>query len=83
MQQVHSNVSLFSFGYSQNMSPYHCFLFFLIGFDLNLPLDEYGAVDFDFVQNLPGDFDFVHTSLIFFGKAVAIIFNVLAFSLFL
>jgi len=26
----------------------------LIGFDLNLPLDEYGAVDFDFVQNLAG-----------------------------
>jgi hypothetical protein len=25
---------------------------FWTGFDLNLPLDEYGAVDFDFVQNL-------------------------------
>ena len=25
-----------------------------IGFDLNLPFDEYGAVDFDFVQNLTG-----------------------------
>lgn len=23
------------------------------GFDLNLPLDEFGAVDFDYVQNLP------------------------------
>ncbi|KAK8452763.1 hypothetical protein SEVIR_5G163601v4 [Setaria viridis] len=22
------------------------------GFDLNLPLDEYGAVDFDYIQNL-------------------------------
>ena len=22
--------------------------------DLNLPLDEYGAVDFDFVENLTG-----------------------------
>jgi len=27
-------------------------LYFLIGFDLNLPLDEFGAVDFDYVQNL-------------------------------
>ena len=26
---------------------------FWTGFDFNLPLDEYGAVDFDFVQNLP------------------------------
>ena len=29
-----------------------CFLF--IGFDLNLPQDEYGADDFDYVQNLAG-----------------------------
>ena len=29
---------------------------FLTGFDLNLTLDEYGAVDFDYVQNLPGNF---------------------------
>ena len=29
-------------------------LYFLIGFDLNLPLDEFGAVDFDYVQNLAG-----------------------------
>jgi hypothetical protein len=29
---------------------------FLIGFDLNLSLDEYGAFDFDFVQNLVGNF---------------------------
>ena len=29
---------------------------FLTGLDLNLPLDEYGAVDFDFVQNLAGNF---------------------------
>jgi len=29
---------------------------FLIGFDLNLPIDEYGAVDFDFVQNIAGKF---------------------------
>jgi len=27
---------------------------FLTGFDLNLSLDEYGAVDFDFVENLTG-----------------------------
>lgn len=27
-------------------------MLFFIGFDLNLPLNEYGAVDFDFVQNL-------------------------------
>ena len=31
------------------------FLFFWTGFDLNLPLDEYGAVDFDFLQNLHGN----------------------------
>jgi len=29
-------------------------LYILIGFDLNLPLDEFGAVDFDYVQNLAG-----------------------------
>ena len=29
-----------------------CFLW--TGFDLNLPLDEFGAVDFDFVQNING-----------------------------
>ena len=29
-------------------------LLFFIGFDLNLPLDEYGAVDFSFLQNLAG-----------------------------
>ncbi|XP_066396308.1 uncharacterized protein [Miscanthus floridulus] len=29
------------------------------GFDLNLPLDEYGAVDFDYIQNLAGIF-FIH-----------------------
>lgn len=28
------------------------FLFFLIGIDLNLPLDEFGAADFGYVQNL-------------------------------
>ena len=31
------------------------FSFFLwTGFDLNMPLDEFGAVDLDFLQNLPG-----------------------------
>ena len=30
------------------------YFFFLIGFDLNLPLDEFGAVDFDYVENLAG-----------------------------
>jgi len=29
---------------------------FSTGFDLNLPLDEFGAVDFDFAQNLAGNF---------------------------
>ena len=33
---------------------YHCFPFFLTGFDLNLPLNEFGAVDFDYVQHLAG-----------------------------
>jgi len=37
--------------FSLNRFLYHCFL---TGFDLNLPLDEYGAVDFDFVENLTG-----------------------------
>jgi hypothetical protein len=33
----------------------HCLSsFFWTGFDLNLPLDEFGAVDFDYLQNLPG-----------------------------
>jgi len=30
------------------------FLLFWTGFDLNLPLDEFGVVDFDYLQNLPG-----------------------------
>ena len=30
------------------------FLLFWTRFDLNLPLDEFGAVDFDYLQNLPG-----------------------------
>ena len=32
----------------------HTPFFLLIGFDLNLPLDEFGAVDLDFIQNLAG-----------------------------
>jgi len=28
------------------------FLLFWTGFDLNLPLDDFGAVDFDYLQNL-------------------------------
>ena len=28
--------------------------FLWTGFDLNLPLDEFGAVNFDAVQNMPG-----------------------------
>jgi len=28
--------------------------YFWTGIDLNLPLDEFGAVDFDYVQNLAG-----------------------------
>ena len=34
---------------------YHSLSFFYTGIDLNLPLDEFGAVDFDYVQNLPGN----------------------------
>jgi hypothetical protein len=33
---------------------FHMVRLIFIGFDLNLPLDEYGAVDFDFVQNHTG-----------------------------
>jgi hypothetical protein len=32
------------------------FLFFWTGFDLNLPVDEYGAVDFDYLQNHAGTY---------------------------
>jgi hypothetical protein len=32
---------------------YHIHILF-IGINLNLPLDEFGAVDFDYVQNLVG-----------------------------
>jgi len=28
---------------------FYRFVLFLIGFDLNLPLDEFGAIDFDYV----------------------------------
>ena len=31
-----------------------CGLSFSTGIDLNLPLDEFGAIDFDYVQNLTG-----------------------------
>jgi hypothetical protein len=34
---------------------HHCLFFFAV-LDLNLPLDEFGAVDFDYVQNLAGNF---------------------------
>jgi hypothetical protein len=34
-------------------STYTPFLLFL-EFDLNLPLDEFGAIDMDFVQNIAG-----------------------------
>jgi hypothetical protein len=32
------------------------FLLFWTGFDLNLPLDEFGAVDFNYIQNMHGKF---------------------------
>jgi hypothetical protein len=32
------------------------FLLFWTGFDLNLPLDDFGAIDFDYLQNLAGNF---------------------------
>jgi hypothetical protein len=31
----------------------HVSLFLWTELDLNLPLDEFGAVDFDFLQNIP------------------------------
>ena len=44
---------------------------FFIGFDLNLPLDEFGAVDFDYVQNLAGKhghyFDYVLLKCLFYS----------------
>jgi hypothetical protein len=44
------------------------FLSFWTGFDLNLPLDDFGAVDFDYLQNVAGNFfhfisHFAHFSL--------------------
>ena len=33
-------------------------VFLSIGFDLNLPLDEYGAINFDFEENLAGKINF-------------------------
>ena len=36
----------------------HIIVFLSIGFDLNLPLDEYGAINFDFEENLVGKINF-------------------------
>jgi len=48
-------LSLFVFIFKATMCSFVSHLyFFWSGFDLNLPLDEYGAVDLDFLQNLPG-----------------------------
>jgi hypothetical protein len=33
---------------------------FSTGFDLNLPLDEFGAVDMDFMQNISGKIECFH-----------------------
>jgi hypothetical protein len=47
------------------MLNYSCPVF--IGFDLNLPLDEFGAVNFDYVQNLAGKHAYIYimSSVIF------------------
>jgi hypothetical protein len=50
MTTVKTSTHLFLF--SCVISHVPCFLW--IGFDLNLPLDEFGAVDFDFVENING-----------------------------
>jgi len=44
------------------------FLFFTV-LDLNLPLDEFGAVDFDFVQNLAGNYFFCHNHILLLDHA--------------
>jgi len=36
----------------------HIIVSFWIGFELNLPLDEYGAINFDFEENLTGKINF-------------------------
>jgi len=41
-----------------------CFIFFTV-LDLNLPVDEFGAVDFDYIQNQAGNF-FSSQCLFFF-----------------
>jgi hypothetical protein len=51
------SVCLFFFLYSKQQRVVMFLIFFLLfwtGFDLNLPLDEFGAVDFYYLQNLPG-----------------------------
>lgn len=47
-RQISFSVSRFLFSLLSLSFP------FSIGIDLNLPLDEFGAVDFDYVQNLAG-----------------------------
>jgi len=46
------------------VSFFNLFFSFSTGFDLNLPLDEFGAIDFDYLQNLSGNFS--HFILSFF-----------------
>jgi hypothetical protein len=52
----------------------------IIGFDLNLPLDEFGAVDFDYVQNLAGKHayipvDFFHYKIMLLVPLLASFFH--------
>jgi hypothetical protein len=58
---------------------YHVLLL-IIGFDLNLPLDEFGAVDFDYVQNLAGKHayipvDFFHYKIMLLVPLLASFFH--------
>jgi len=40
--------------------------YFWTGIDLNLPLDEFGAVDFDYLHNPHGKHAYIYIMLFFF-----------------
>jgi len=43
---------------------YHV-IFFWTEFDLNMPIDEFGAVDFDYLQNLAGKHSYYYYVVFF------------------
>jgi len=53
------------------VSFFNLFFSFSTGFDLNLPLDEFGAIDFDYLQNLSGNFLTLYFHFLIMYKTVA------------